>query len=450
MRKILFFDYDSIALAKGFSKTPHSPQKSLHNPLFIADKPWEFSNFTMYGTAVYNKSEGLFKLWYTSVDSPWALRLYYAESCDGLCFVRPELPVHQHHGRWTNRVHPEDLHGAAILLDEADGNPDRRYKMLAGIGSGPIQAFFSADGKNWQTPFPYPAIPSKPDCPMGLCRLQDGRYLATYRLRGEGRRTYMSESWDFVFWSEPRLIYESDASDPPGTQVYGFGVAPYGGYLLGTPWLYHMDADDWRTMNGWQETELAYARNQTCWHRLVPGRPFLQGAVTGTWESGNLQMSSMPIYLENEIRYYYAATNRRHSKHWELEPQSAGLGMAILRPDGFVSLDAGETEAFFQTRAIRLSSGTLRLNAVTGADGYVAVSILDTDRKPLPGVQELPVFSGDSINHVIRLGFVPEEPVIVMLRAKNASVYAVAFDDMQDECSPYYQFSLIKGVRTGL
>ena len=448
MRKILFFDYENIAISNGFKKTLHKPKKHPKNPLMLADKSWETSNFTMYGSVVYDKEAKQFKLWYTSVERPWQLRLYYATSEDGIRFTRPELQVYQDQGQWTNRVHPEDLHGAAIILDEAEKLPKKRYKMLAGIAKGPIHAFYSEDGIDWERAFHYPAIPSDPDCPIGLCRLPDGRYLATHRLKGEGRRAYLSESWDFRHWSEPRLVYEPDSSDPPLTQVYGLGITPYGGFLLGTSWLYHVDDDDWKTMNGYQETELIYARSAFAWHRIKPGEPFLKGAIPATWESGNLQAASSPIYLENEIRFYYAATTRLHSRHWELEPQKAGLGMATLRPDGFVSLDATDEEAYLQTRTVTLLSDTILLNAKTSENGYVKIRILDRNGATITTPKA--VFTGDSLNYVFQLDFVPDSPVYLAIQAKNASVYSIALADTSDEQTPYHQFRLVKGARKGL
>lgn len=440
MTRLLFFDNRDLRTVEDLARVLEQPVKRADAPLLVADSPWENGNFTMYGSVV-RRPDGRYQLWYTIVRSDWTLWLAYAESDDGLAWRKPLLDLYPLEGQKTNIVLGGDPHGAAIIYDERDPREDWRYKLVAGSGRGshggygPIFAFHSADGIRWQPARKFPAIATGPDCPMGFLRLLDGRYAAYHRVTGLGRRVFRSESWDFVHWSsEPRLVFEPDAGDPPLTQFYGMGSAPYGPLELGTLWIYHVDPSEPNTSVGVQETELAYARSGYAWHRARQGTPFIPHGAPGAWDEGNLQCASAPVFLDDEVRFYYAATNVRHARRWELLPQRAGLGMASCRPDRFVALEASDRPGEVCTMAFAAAGSELRLNARTEADGWIRAAVCDERGIPHAGrsFDECLPFTGDSLGHVVRwraagagLG-TPSAKMCLRLRMKKARLYSVS------------------------
>jgi hypothetical protein len=77
------------------------------------------------------------------------------------------------------------------------------------------------------------------------------------------------------------------------------------------------------------------------------------------------------------------------------------IGLATLRLDGFVSLDAGATSGTLLTRPLELDGGTLTVNARVG--GELRVEAL-ADGRPLPGygaAECLPV-RGDGLRQPVR------------------------------------------------
>ena len=349
MKKLLFFDYRELEHLDGFTRAVESPVKHPDAPLLRPDLPWEHGNMQMFGS-VLQAADGRFRAWYEVVEAPWTVRLAYAESDDGLRWHKPELDVFRDGGRPTNIVFDAQPLGSAVVEDRQDPRAAYRYKLLTGAEpSGCVSAFHSADGLHWESARMFggrvqPVIATAPDCPIGFLRAPDGRFAAYHRMAGYGRRVFRSESWDFAHWSgEPQMVLEPDAGDPPQTQFYGLGACAYGPYELGTLWMYATDPDDRgpSKSRGLQTPELAYARAGTAWHRAEPGTAFIANGAAGEWDCGNLQPASQPVFLDDEIRYYYAGTNVRHSRHWELEPQDAGLGMARLKPDRFVALAGG-------------------------------------------------------------------------------------------------------------
>lgn len=453
MIKLLFFDYSEIETIKGFKRLLQQPKKSPQNPLFMADQPWENGNMQFYGSVV-KRPDKPFQCWYSFVHPPFTIYLAYAESDDGLEWRKPLFDIWEYEGQQTNVVFAQDPHGAAVIYDDADPREDWKYKMMCGAApSKAICAFRSADGINWvPARSKFPVLPTGPDCPMAFFRTPDGRYAAFHRLAGLGRKVFRSESWDFLYWSgEPRMIMEPDAGDPPQTQFYGMGATSYGSYEIGTLWMYHTNPSDpgHGKMHGYQEAEFTYARQGHCWHRAAQGTPFIPHGARGTWERGNLQCASAPVFLEDEIRYYYAGTTQLHCSSWELKRQKAGLGMASIRPDRFVALSADGKPAEFMTYTFTLPASDIYVNAKTAEDGWVKVELLDAGRAVLPGfsADQCRPITGDGTALPVKWTSRRPKPVgqqvRVRLTARNASVYSV-FCCEPDEVKTYWKFTAVK------
>ncbi|MEJ5296678.1 MAG: hypothetical protein WHZ52_01430 [Armatimonadota bacterium] len=450
MVKFLFFDLREVETLQGFQRKPQQPVKH-PGPLMLADRPWENGNMQLYGSVV-KPPAGPFQLWYSVIHPPWKMLLAYAESDDGIHWRRPELDIFEHEGHHTNIIFTRDPHGPAVIYDERETRDGWRYKMLCGASpSHAICAFRSPDGIRWEPVRRFPVLPTNPDCPMGLLRTPDGRFAALHRVDGYGRRVFRSESWDFLHWSgEPRMILEPDAGDPPQTQFYGMGAVPYGPYEIGTLWIYRTEAEDMGTskMRGIQYPELAYARGGFAWHRAAQGVPFIPNGEEGDWDRGNLQCASAPVFLPEEIRFYYAGTSARHQTSWELQPQQAGLGMATIKPDRFVALEAGDEEAELLTVAFRPDGDCLFLNVRTGAEGFVKVELLDREARSLPGhsLQECRPVTGDGMalpvvwNSTGESGLTPGAPVRLRVRARHAAIFSI-FCCRPEEAEDYRSFT---------
>ncbi len=450
MTKFLFFDYSEIETITGFKRELQKPAKCKQNPLFIADRPWENGNMQFYGSVI-KRPDKPFQCWYSFVHPPFTIYLAYAESDDGIVWRKPLFDIWEYEGQKTNVVFANDPHGAAIIYDESDPREDWKYKMVCGAApSRAICAFHSADGIKWEpVRRGFPVISTNPDCPMALFKAPDGRYAAFHRLAGCGRRVFRSESWDFLYWSgEPRLIMEPDAGDPPQIQFYGMGATSYGNYEIGTLWMYHTDPEDTGRgkMNGYQEAEFTYARQGYCWHRAAQGVPFIPHGKPGSWDQGNLQCASAPVFLEDEIRYYYAGTTQFHCGSWELKPQTAGLGMASIKPDRFVSLTAGDEPAELMTYAFTLPHHDIYVNARIEKDGWIKVELADSGRNPIPGfsADQCKPITGDGTALQVKWNSRRARPVgeavRIRLLASKASVFSV-YSCLPEDLRTYWKFT---------
>ena len=105
------------------------------------------------------------------------------------------------------------------------------------------------------------------------------------------------------------------------------------------------------------------------------------------------------------------------------------IGLATLRRDGFVSLDAGETEGYVLTKPLILNSTELRLN-VDASQGYVTVAITDDIGTPLKDYTSQQIV-GDQLEAAAKfngsLEALKGKEVRLRFQLKRASLYSYWF-----------------------
>ncbi len=72
------------------------------NPVLVPDRPWE-EDVHLYGSILF--IDGMYKMWYFARTESYAVHsMCYAESADGIHWVKPELDVIEYKGQKTNIV----------------------------------------------------------------------------------------------------------------------------------------------------------------------------------------------------------------------------------------------------------------------------------------------------------------------------------------------------------
>jgi len=452
MIKFLFFDYRDYETVRGFERRLERPRVHPGSPLLVSDHPAEGNTMSMYGSVVRRPDDGLWQIWYTVLTPEKGLCLAYAESQDGIEWIRPQLDVIEHKGKKTHLVFDAAPHGATVMYDTREDRPDWKYKMLCGASpSHRICGFRSPDGIRWSPVPRNPVTGSHPDCPMSLHRASDGRYVAYHRPSFGDRRVGRSESWDFLHWSEPKLVMEPDASDPPQMQFYGLGAIPYGACEIGTLWIYQTLEDDldFYKMKGHQEPELVYARSGYAWHRAAQGQPWIRRGREGSWNWGMIQCASSPVLLQDEIRFYYAAIRTAHGRGRAKRRAKpcCGIGMASMKPDRFVSLNAGARAATLLTRPFWTDCPEFYVNGATRSQGYVKVEATDLDGRPIRGfsLSDCVPFEGNAICHRVLWRSRPDpsrlanRQIRLRVTTRDAKLYSL-FSGAVDEVREYWKF----------
>ncbi|MGB9677568.1 MAG: hypothetical protein ACPLZ9_03020 [Candidatus Ratteibacteria bacterium] len=452
MVKILFFDYRTVEIIDGFERKVEKPVKFSKNPIFISGHPLEENWISYYGSVI-RRHDGLWQTWYTTMlKGEGNLVLGYAESDDGIKWKRVEKDVIKINDKNTHFVFDREVHGASIIYDEKETRENWKYKLVCGASpSGKISVFHSKDGIHWFEAYKNPVIGTNPDCPMSLLRLPSGKYVIYHRPILGDRRIARSESWDFINWSESKIVIDQTPLDPPQIQFYGMGATPYGEYEIGTLWIYHTDKEDfgfWK-MEGYQEPELTYTRTGYAWHRIEINKAWIERGKEGDWDCGQIQPASSLVFLEDEIRCYYVGTRTTHGKSlkgWDGPEPRCGIGFASIKPDRFVGINS-KKEGFLITRPFWTLSGELFVNAKI--NGYIKVEITDVSGNVIPGFEfenSIPL-KGDSIFHKCRwksnpnLSSIIEKDIRFKIKAYDATIYSLMAGS-EKEIKKYWDFRI--------
>lgn len=459
----LFLDLHDITRMERLHRRVHQPARHAANPVLTGENPWErFAS--LYGTVLYDEREKLFRMWYLTgpqADGMVRVRgrkalgnitlLGYAVSRDGLRWEKPILGQLDLEGSTANNlvdVGRTNCEGFAALLDEDDPDPGRRFKalywehggvdtfvthadgrLLWGEGKGDgMWVSFSPDGVQWTGCPENPVIPLGSDTTQSLVvDPRTGAYVAFGRFGAGGRKVARAESADCVHWSEPRLVFECDGSDEEGTQFYGMPLAIYEGLYLGMPWIYREGVD------GTIDTSLAVSRDGVRWERVLDRQTFLSLGPEGTWEDGMARISQSFITVGEEIFLYYCGVQGPHTGRklrTVTRTHKTAIGLARIRRDGFVSLDAGAEEGALLTKPMIVPAGDLHAN-LSPRSGFVAATVTDTEGRAIAGFEASRRLTADSLDAVFAFDRPPRELAGRMVRlrftVREASLYSYWF-----------------------
>lgn len=490
----LFVDNVVIEHVDNLVRTLHHPERDSANPVIRTDQPWE--DEIGYATVLFDEEEGRFKAWYDARGG-----IAYAVSDDGVQWDKPSIGLIKLDGHTANNMVIESLLSGTIIKDHGDADPERRYKYL-GQKSRPeygLYVGYSPDGLRWTgraTPVLTPDNdPGLNDHPVMMHDRLRQRYIAFPKR--EINNPYANGDWgmmqrmrcvsvsrDFERWTDPVLTLRSDDRDPPDFQIHGLVGFNYENLYLG--FIDAMHSGDVGPMERTIDVQLALSRDGEVWWRAGNRETFLPLGTSGSFdEFMMIPAHSPPIRVEEELYLYYSASACRHRHgnypdHRRREPwhgpghpeerdeakrprsvppdpaaaPSTGLGLARLRVDGFVSMDAGPRPGRLLTRPLLFDGTTLHVN-VDARHGYVRAELLRARPiplvvnkwtnspawnwaidEPIPGyaLEDCLGVSGDTTDGVMRwkggagIGPLSGERVVVRFELSNAALYSFWLD----------------------
>ena len=462
--RLLFFDSSFLESADNLSRTVHQPVKHPDNPVLKREHPWEDFRVQVYGTMIYDPDIDLFKAWYMNIPATAAEKivvqgqrrpghatlLSYATSKGGITWDKPTLNLVDFEGSTANNMIAPDLYnpeGFSVLFEPHDPNPTRRYKAFYwDHGRGPLMMWegqeiygegeddgmhvaFAPDGIHWT---PYEGNPvMKLGSDTGQVVLFDPalqRYAAYGRFGAGGRKVARSTSEDFIHWSEPVLVLEPDERDGPNTQFYGISIDLYQGLYVGMLWMFWID--DGRV--GRIDFQLCHSHDGIAWIRDPDRRVFIANGPEGAWDCGDMRAACRSVILDDRVLIYYAGSK---AKHGEGGPKRIGMdiGLATLRRDGWVSLDAEEQAGVLITKPFEYPGGVLHINA-DATHGSIVAEFLDGEGQPIGDGVVSALLRGDSLDGVPRfesesLPNLAGKTVCLKLTLTSASLYSLWFEE---------------------
>ncbi len=359
----------------------------------------------------------------------------YAVSTDGVHFEKPPLGLAPFPGsdEKTNLCPRKPA-----MYDPHDADPQKRFKAVIGTGdrSQRVGVAFSPDGLHWTDHPENPVL----DRGLGAGRvIWDARlnaYVGYFRpmpwlvypergprgIRVLGRCT----SPDFIHWTLPQddVVLVPDDQDDTGIEFYNMPFFEYEDCYIGFLWIYynytHTGNTDPETggrpsdaegLDKLMDAQLAFSRDGHAWTRVCDRQLLMACGKAGDWDEMEIHPTGM-VERGDELKIYYSGKVRGHGQRLsrvrdtivEGREVTGAVGLATLRLDGFVSVNAGDAGGELLTRPFDPGRGKKVFVNARAARGSVEVEVLDEYAEPLTGFsrEDAVPFAGDAIDHEVQ------------------------------------------------
>lgn len=427
------------------------------------DKPWE-GKFSAYVSVI---NDGFrYRMYYRGLvgheNKGDRQVTCYAESIDGIHWIKPNLRLFEVDGTFDNNVilldNPQmSTHNFTVMYDDREKIPDQeKFKAVGGHSNqgNPLSGLFryvSADGIHWNR-FEKDTTSLFHDFALDsqnvLTWIPSENYYAVYMRgwtggtpgelypKGGVRSIVRSISKDFINWTQPELMKFGD-TEPE--HLYTNATHPYfraPHILISMPFRFSPSvkvlSDEEMKENGTDPTQwkgVADGVFMSSRGGNVYDRKFLESFVRPGLEQKNWSARSNIPALgvistgANEMSFF--VTRAYGTKDVYLERMK-------LRKDGFASLHAGYAEGSAVTKPIILKGSELLLNYSTSSIGYVKVVLLDEAGKELLGFSEADAekIVGDKIDEEVTwnsgktINDLGNKKVRIKFIAKDANIYS--------------------------
>ncbi|MDD4191137.1 MAG: hypothetical protein PHI28_07400 [Mangrovibacterium sp.] len=461
-------------------------EKYSGNPLTIAgDMPWELSSSDWNGVKlrhiVFDPEEKIYKGWYFTyrrepgIETGYNYSTLYAESKDGITWVKPKLSFFPYRGMKTNIViHKEKgtAHLSHVFLDTSAKDVSKRYialvKMIPpGENSRCIVRMYSPDGKKWTLDNDPVLFRGANDGSYSLVK-DDGknRWLiyrrpstralingedGFYADRNDKRRVSVTITENWKDWSYPRNIVIMDETDDTKVTQVGnkmdidqIKVIKHENMFMG-----FLSLMDNLTISLPRHTHFMWSRDGFDWERL-PDRPlFIENGAPGDWDAGSIYISSV-LTNDDRFRVYYSGDNTPQGFYGQKSekniPGFGGTGLAFIQKNRFIGLQAGPEGGFLLTRQFILEGNTISINFKSsvqnpppGHASLIKAELLQLSSghhsaSPCPGfsMEDFdPILSDDSDHYTLTwkgkkdLSELHEKPVYLRIYLKNSTLYTL-------------------------
>ena len=382
-------------------------------PWLEPDQPWEGS--INWLTVI--QEDGKFRCWYLvkfpKEDAADATRVMageqemdfgggamcYAESEDGLHWVKPSLGIFTFGGAKTNNIVSPYGGSSAVFRDDS-APADERYKAfhwdrLHDVPEDTEPQFkyglygcLSPDGYHW-TRLPEPLLRDFHDTHnVGCWDPTLKKYVAFVRGKLNGRAISRSETDDFRQWPAAQVVVCPTPMDSPADDYYTNGFTWYPDdpsvkFLFSA--IYHHDSD-------LVDTRLATSPDGRLFN-WVSYEPIVEPGRLGEWDSGAVYMCPNLVRLpDGTLAMPYRGEGETHNESFRLFYEDiespARFAWAMWEEGRLAGIEAASQGEFF-TQRVTYEGGHIEINARTKQVGSVEVELWEAvDRrgsKPVEG-----------------------------------------------------------------
>ena len=429
--EFLFFDLQEFAERERLVLRLGRATKHPHNPLLTPGdmNEWDSAQASPWATrtVLYDPADQRFKCWYNGTDAGpqrwW--RVGYAESADGVQWVKPRLGLVEFEGRRENNLLPVGL--GPVLLDDADPDPRRRFKLIG--RNGPAHVLGSSpDGQRWDAwetldlgalgPVNDAVVLLRDDAARDPAR----RYAFVWQMRvpaakpgpAQARAKCLAFSPDARHWTPVAANPILSPNDGFEHENHFLMLLPWKGHylLLYECGWYHPDGTG-RFGRYSADIRLAHSRDGVHFARVLPDDAIIARGAPGEWDGQMLVVCDKAVVRPDGLYLYYCGQGCEWTS-WPPENAAPGdrfktpdnplggtgsmrlsqMGLATLRPDGFTALEVADRQSWGTATTVPLAptaaGAGLRLTANfaggRASRSWLQAEVLDAaSGQPLPG-----------------------------------------------------------------
>jgi hypothetical protein len=450
-KREIFVDHYLIDKLEGTRIIKHIPFDE--GPVLYFDKPWEGS-FSGYVTII--KDGDLFRAYYRGVgnvghDGSNDETTCYAESKDGINWVKPVLRLFERNGSSENNIILANAapvtHNFSPFLDtNPDAKPEQKYKALGGTEKSGLVAYASPDGIHWKR-MQDKAVYNKgvfDSQNVSFWSQSEKCYLCYFRTwTGGGYKGFRSvsraTSTDFINWSEPSPM---TFGDTPFEHLYTQQTSPYfraphiyvaiGGRFMPNRQVLTEDQAKKLNVNPGYFKDCSDAYFMTSRGGNIYNRTFMEtfirpGIGLDNWVSRSNYPALNVVQTSPEEMSVYV--NQDYAQ------PTAHLHRYSLRIDGFTSITASYSGGEVITRPFTFSGKELEINYSTSAAGEIRFEIQDENGKPIPGytMEDSQTIIGNEIERLVLwngkgdLKELNSKAIRLRIYMKDADLYSIRF-----------------------
>lgn len=455
----------------------HAPQR--RETVMVHDAPWEGNGCDFYNMFYDNGIWRMYYLAWKMLSENDGIRVAYAESMDGIHWIKPNLGICEYKGsKENNLILDPSMHvGLNGQIDNfmvfRDDNPacapERRYKATAYANIptdgkdrwDTLQYYFSADGIHFTYGGQITDRGAFDTLNVAFWDKTRQKYFCYYRAFHKPGSTEITDelveenirdirvisSDDFEHWSEPQLLDFGEAGDVPlyTNLVQPYYRAPHIYVGFPTRYIYRREwSDSFEQLCGKEKrlermkyherfgltiTDCVFISSRDTVNFHMEEEAFMrpQPEQPNNWLYGDcyparciMETPSDVPGTDPELSMFVGAN------HWMDGP--AKLDRYTIRCDGFVSLHAGAKEKVIVTKPFVYDGEGLYINMETAALGYLYFAMIDEDGNR---VESSEVF-GNKIDRFVPF---PDDTVrawagklvTMEVRMKDADLYAIQF-----------------------
>lgn len=376
------------------------------------DKPWEQLMISLFLTVL--DDGGKLRMWYICRDKKNVPNVAYAESADGVNWIKPNLGIVEYEGsKDNNLVGLSSLEGTVFRDERAPA--DQRYCYLTHLWEkdGGMVRFHSPDGLHWKRDAE-PLLKFGADSQaVTFWDERVGKY-ALY-LRGwekradsylyrtvvrvdlpnlttpvavlpteQSRRLWGKEKPAVIDTEFPKVL-ATDEADAPNSDVYTISAQPYPldpRWYVGFPSF--LQREDPRK-KGRLDVQFIGSRDGFHWHRY-DRESYVRPGIVGSGSEGMVFMGPHLVVRGDELWQYGTAFYSIHGDSESRKHKADGIIYRyVQRVDGFVSLDFAAKGGRCVTAPVKVDGPRLSLNLDAAVLGHFRAGLLAADGTAITG-----------------------------------------------------------------